>query len=327
MNQDIWVFIEHEHGQVTDITYMMLDQARQIAKATAGQVCGILPGYQQEALAQDLAADQILYIDHPSLTNLNWDACQQILSGLIKDHAPRLVLLGDTTIGADLAGVLSAQLNIPLVSYCQELKVKEGQITATSQICGGKMMAETVIPAVTTLVMQIPGKFRVDDGKSSTAPTVKKIDSPAIQNLRVDLKQFIEPPTTDIDITQQPILVSVGRGLTRQDDLEIVEDLADALNTVVSSSRPIVDQGWLPTSRLVGRSGKTVKPKVYLAVGISGAPEHKEAITGSEKIIAVNIDPNAPIFDIAAYGTTIDLYDLLPVLAEKIREKKGSLQP
>ena len=141
-------------------------------------------------------------------------------------------------------------------------------------------------------------------------------------NSRVIFKKYLEPESADVDITKQSVLVSVGRGIQQKDNLDLAEELAEALGTAVSASRPVIDQGWLSTSRLVGKSGKAVKPKVYLAFGISGAPEHTEGITGSDMIIAVNTDPAAPIFNIAKYGAEVDLLDLLPVLTEKIREAK-----
>jgi electron transfer flavoprotein alpha subunit len=151
---------------------------------------------------------------------------------------------------------------------------------------------------------------------------VDRLPAPALEGLRVALKQYIDPPAGDVDITRQPLLVAVGRGIQREDNLELANELVDALGATLCGTRPVVDQGWLPTTRLVGKSGKAVKPKVYLALGISGAPEHTEAITGSEMIIAINTDPAAPIFDLARYGATVDLLDLLPVLTEKVQQLK-----
>jgi electron transfer flavoprotein alpha subunit len=328
MNQDIFVLIEHVRGQVADISYMLLAQARQVTRAAGGQVHALLLGHNAASLAQDLAADHVWYIDHPSLADFNWDAYQQVLAQIIAQHPtgeqpPRLVLFGDTTIGADLAGVLSAKLNLPLVGYCRQVLADRDCLSYVSQVCGGKMMAEGVIPeGGTTLVMLIPGKFKVEDGKSSTPPDLHHLPAPALEGLRVTLKQYIEPPAGDVDITRQPLLVAVGRGIQRQDNLELANELADALDAPLCGTRPVVDQGWLPTTRLVGKSGKAVKPKVYLALGVSGAPEHTEAITGSEMIIAINTDPAAPIFDLARYGATVDLLDLLPALTEKVQQLK-----
>ncbi len=136
-------------------------------------------------------------------------------------------------------------------------------------------------------------------------------------------EEMILPDTTDVDITQQDVLVAVGRGIQQQENIELAEELAQALGGAVCASRPIVDQNWLPTTRQVGKSGMIVKPKVYFALGISGAPEHQEGMKGADLIIAVNTDPRAPIFDVAQYGAEIDVLDLLPALTEAVRAGKG----
>src|SRR3989304_2242589 len=148
------------------------------------------------------------------------------------------------------------------------------------------------------------------------APEVTAVAGPVLEGLRISLKQYIEPTAGDVDISREPVLIAGGRGVQRQNNLALAEDLAKALGGVVCGSRPVVDQGWLPTTRLVGKSGKRVKPKMYLALGISGATEHVEAIADSEMIIAINTDPEAPIFNIAKYGATVDLIDLIPALTE-----------
>ena len=147
--------------------------------------------------------------------------------------------------------------------------------------------------------------------------------APSLDGLRVTLKKYHEPEAGDVDIAKQSILVSVGRGIQNQANIVLAEDLAKALGGVVCGSRPIVDQGWLSASRLVGKSGKRVKPKIYLAFGISGAPEHVEAIGDSDMIIAINTDHNAPIFNVAKYGAEVDMFDLMPSLTERILQAKG----
>jgi electron transfer flavoprotein alpha subunit len=184
-------------------------------------------------------------------------------------------------------------------------------------------MAETELAETTTLVTVIPGGYKVEQGQSDTSPEITTFDVPALDDLRVTLKEYIEPETGDVDISKEPILISVGRGIQTEDNIELAEDLADLLGGTVCSSRPIVDQGWLPTSRMVGKSGKSVKPKLYLALGISGAPEHVEGMADSEVIVAVNMDPNAPIFDIATYGVEFDFFDLIDPLLEQVEEAKG----
>lgn len=322
MSQEYFVFIEHFLGQVTDISYMLLAQARKLAGTDKGKVVAILTGSKAEGLAADLAADIVLYIDHPDLAEYTGYACAKAVTGLIQDKSPRVVLFGDTTIGAEMAGVLSARLGLPLVSSCLELAQEDSRIQYATQIYGGKIFAEGYLPEMTTLVTMLPGRFKVEQGKSSKTPEVTAVAAPSLGDLKVTFKQYIEPENADVDITKQSVLVTVGRGIQQKANLDLAEDLAEALGTVVAASRPIIDQSWLPVSRLVGKSGKTVKPKVFLAFGISGAPEHTEGITGSEMIIAINTDPAAPIFNIAKYGAEVDMLDLLPVLTEKVKEAK-----
>jgi electron transfer flavoprotein alpha subunit len=214
-------------------------------------------------------------------------------------------------------------LELPLISQCHTLQAVNSALKFTSQICGGKLMAEGDLPDTTTLLTLIPGGFKAEAGQSTQPPPVSEVDAPALDDVRVTLKQYIEPEAGDVDISKESILIAVGRGLQNQDDLELAEELAEALGGAVCASRPVIDQGWLPTTRLVGKSGKRVKPKLYLALGISGAPEHAEAIIDSDTIIAINTDPTAPIFDIAQYGAEVDMLDLLEALTEQVEEAKG----
>jgi electron transfer flavoprotein alpha subunit len=267
-----------------------------------------------------LAADQVLYLDHPALTDFTSDAYQKALSGLISEKQPRVVLLGSTTIGSDVAGGLSIQLGLPLASSCRSFSA-DGKFV--SQICGGKIMAEGDLPSPTALVTMVPGGYKPEAGQSAQAPALTRLEVAGLDALRVSLAKYIEPEAGDVDISKEPLLIAVGRGIQQQDNIQLAEDLAQAMGGVVCGSRPVIDQGWLATSRLVGKSGKHVKPKVYLAMGISGAPEHAEAITDSDMIIAINTDPKAPIFEIAKYGTETDLFDLIDPLIEKVKAAKG----
>ena len=324
MDQDIYVLIEHLKGQVADISYVMLAAARNLVEQSAvpGNVVAVLMGHNNQELALDLPADRVLYVDHPALADFTSDAYQQVLADLIKENKPRLVLCGDTSIGAEVAGGLSVGLGLPLVSYCRRVTADNGTIKFVSQICGGKIMVEGELSGKTTLALMIPGDFKPEHGQSDQPPEISMITPPQLEELRVTLKGYIEPEIDDVDISKEPVLVAVGRGLQNEDDIELAEELAEALGGTICASRPLVDQGWLPTTRLVGKSGKQVNPKLYLAMGISGAPEHSEAITNSDLIVAVNTDPTAPIFDIAQYGIEADMFDLLPVLTEKIMEVK-----
>jgi len=323
MNQDIYVIVEHLRGQVADISYVMLAAARLLAQGTGGKVVAVILGHNAREQVVGLGADQVLYLDHPSLAEFTSDAYLKALAGLISENAPRVVLLGHTSVGMDVASGLSVRLSLPLVSQCRSVSTDNSLLKFISQICGGKIMAEGVLPVPTALMTMVPGGFKPEHGWSAQPPEVTPVTVPTMEGLRVTLKQYVEPEAGDVDISKEQILVSVGRGIQNQDNLELAQELADALGAVMCASRPVVDQGWLPTTRLVGKSGKSVKPKVYLALGISGAPEHVEGITGSDVIIAVNTDPAAPIFDVARYGVEMDMLDLLPVLTEQVRQATG----
>ena len=319
MSQDIFVVIEHLQGQLADISYILLAGARQLSQSTGGKVSAVLLGQNAQGLAKNIAADQVLYVDHALLAEFTSDAYLTVLSGLIKEHAPRVVLFGHSSIGMDVASLLSAKLGLPVVSSCRNFS-SDGKFI--SQICGGKIMAEGELPGPTALVTLIPGGYKSEQGQSTQTPALTSVPAPALEGLRVSVKKYIEPEAGDVDIAKEPLLVAIGRGIQNKDNIELANELASALGGVVCASRPVVDQGWLPTTRLVGKSGKRVKPKVYLALGISGAPEHVEGMGESDVILAVNMDANAPIFNVAKYGTTIDLFELVPVLTEKARQAK-----
>lgn len=319
MSQDIYVVIEHLRGQVADISYTMLAAARELSQATSGKVVAVLLGRNAKDLAKDFAADQVLYLDHALLAEFTSDAYQKALADLITKDQPRAVLFGNTSIGADVASVLSMRLGLPLVNSCRSFT---NEAKFISQICGGKIMAEGELPSPTALVTMVPGGYQPDQGRSAESPSITESAVPALEALRVTLSKYVEPESADVDISKEPLLIAVGRGIQTRDNIELADALAEAIGGVVCASRPVIDQGWLPTSRLVGKSGKHVKPKIYFAMGISGAPEHVEAITQSDTIIAVNTDPKAPIFNVAKYGVEMDIFELVETLTETVKQAK-----
>jgi electron transfer flavoprotein alpha subunit len=323
MTSDIYVLIEHLQGQVSDMSYMMLAAGRPLAEGSGGNLVAMLLGQDVQGLAADLGADRVLYVDHPVLADFNPEAYLRVLAHLIQQDNPRALLLGETSIGADVAGSLSARLDLPIVSLCRNAYAEGGTLKFVSQIYGGKVLAEGDVPEPTALITMVPGEFKAESGQSTTAPEIVPTPAPDLEGLNVTHKQYIEPEAGDVDIAKEPVLIAVGRGIQQEMNLEIAEELAEALDGELCASRPVVDQGWMTTGRLVGKSGKTVKPKVYFAIGISGAPEHAEGIGDTELFIAINTDEQAPIFDIAKYGAAADLFDLIPALTEKIKEAKG----
>jgi electron transfer flavoprotein alpha subunit len=323
MTSDIYVLIEHLQDQVSDMSYMMLAAGRPLAEGSGGDLVAMLLGQDAQGLAANLDADRVLYVDHPALADFSPEAYTRVVAALIKEGAPQVVLLGETSMGADVAGTLSARLDLPIVSLCRNAYAEGGTLKFISQIYGGKVLAEGELPKPTALITMVPGDFKAEAGQSATSPEIVPTTPPDLEGLKVTHKQFIEPEAGDIDIAKEPILIAVGRGIQQEANLELAEELASAMGGTTCASRPVVDQGWLPTSRLVGKSGKSVKSKIFLAIGISGAPEHVQGITGSEMIIAINTDPSAPIFDVAKYGAEVDAIDLMPVLTEKVQEAKS----
>lgn len=316
MNQNIFVVIEHLQGHVTDISYVMLAAAHELAQQTGGEVAAVLLGHNVQELANNFAADRVIYGDDPALAEFTSDAYQKVISDLLRAEEPRVVLLGSTTIGTDVAGVLSARLGLSMISSC--IKISDsGKII--SQICGGKIMAETDLGDTTTIITMIPGGYKPEQGQGSSTPELNPI-SVSLDSLRMTLRGYLEPEVSDVDITKENVLIAIGRGIQTEDNIELANDLAELLGGAVCASRPVIDQGWLPISRLVGKSGNHVKSKLYLALGISGAPEHVEGMADAETIIAINIDPNAPIFDVAKFGAEVDLFDLIDYLIDAVEE-------
>ncbi|MBI3764802.1 MAG: electron transfer flavoprotein subunit alpha/FixB family protein [Chloroflexi bacterium] len=318
MAKDILILAEHLNGKLADITFEMVGKAKELAAGFGGKAVAVLLGNGVKSLAESIGADSVLYVDDAALAQFNPEAYGRLLAALIQERNPRVVMIGNTSIGMDLAAGLSVMTDLPLIAYVNGLAADGGTLAATSQIYGGKIQAEALPDGEACIVACLAGAFPADTGKGS-AP-VEQIASPApLDDLKVNFVKLIEPEGGDVDITQQPILVSIGRGIGGQENIELAQELADALGCAVSSSRPITDAGWLPKTRQVGKSGLTVTPKVYLAFGISGAPEHLEGMRGAETIVAVNTDSKAPIFDVAHYGATCDMLDLLPALTEKIK--------
>ncbi len=318
---NVLVVAEHLKGNLEDITFELLGKGRELADNLGGSLVVALLGSNVKDLAGQMGkADRVVYLDHPGLAHFNPEAYCAALTEVVKLQQPKVTLVPYTSMGMDLASGVSVALGIPLVAYGIDVAVENEALSAVSQLYGGKMNVKSKFEGDQCMVSVIAGAFPADAGRGDGAPPVEELTAPdSLNQLRVRFKRLIEPEGGDVDITQQDILVSVGRGIQSEDNLPIVQELADALGGAVSASRPIVDNKWMPKTRQVGKSGVKVKPKLYLAVGISGAPEHIEGMKDAELIIAINTDPNAPIFDYAHYGITEDLFDVIPALTKKLK--------
>jgi len=319
---EVCVVVETLRGKVTDITFVMLAGGRRLADGLQTKLTALLLGQDVQKYTRELgAADRVVCIEHDCLAEFNPEAYLRVATAVFEQHKPRVVLLGHTATGTDLACGLARRLRAPIVTGCRTFSVDNGTAHYSALICGGKLIATGPLPEPTCLATMMSGGYKADEGRGTRTPAVETLSPPtALDPLRTNFKQYIEPPTGDVDIAKEAILVSVGRGIQNKDNIALAEELATALGGAVSGSRPVIDQEWLPTTRLVGKSGKQVKPKLYLALGISGAPEHAEGMREAELIVAINRDPKAPIYGLAHYGAAVDVLELVPKLTAALRK-------
>lgn len=323
MAGNVWVLAEHWRGHLSDVTFELLALGRELASGLGTPLEAVLLGKDARGLAAELgAADGVLYVEHPTLAEPNPEAQCVALAALVEERGPRVLLVPLSNVSADALGLLPARLKIPLVNFCRDVTVADGQLQARTVLYGGKLEATLMVPSPAVAGV-LPGSRASSEGRKAGAPAVEDAKVAFPSEGRVRFEQYIDPAPGDVDLTQQAALVSVGRGIQTRDNIELAEELAQALGGVVSASRPVIDQGWLPLTRQVGKSGATVKPKLYLAAGISGAPEHVEGMKGAELIVAINTDPGAPIFAVAHYGVVGDVLEVLPALTAAVKARKG----
>ncbi len=317
MSNQILVVVEHLKGNIEDITFEMLGKGKEISGSTGGELVALLMGSGVDGMASQLAiADKVIYVDDVNLAEYNPEAYGKTVSAVVTNIQPKMVMIGNTSMGMDIAGGVSVDQNMPFIAYVSGISADGNNVT--SSLYGGKMNVDSSPSGDGLIISVVAGSFPADAGRADGSPDVETANAPDLSNLSLQFKQLIEPESGDVDITTQEILVSVGRGIQSDENLPMAEELAAKLGGAVSCSRPIVDNKWLSKTRQVGKSGLKVKPKLYLTLGISGAPEHIEGMKDADLIIAVNTDPNAPIFDYAHYGVVQDIFDLIPALNDKL---------
>lgn len=322
---EILVLAEHRRGELRDITLEMLGKARTLGDASGRGVTALLLGSGLEGFAGTLKdhADLVLVRDHGGLKDFNSAVYQPVLAEIIRQRKPGLMMIGHTALGVDLAPSLAVELGLPLASDCTDLACEDGSFRATRQIYQGKVNATVSFGDTPTVLVTVRASaFPVE--AASRGGTVTELDTavpdePAIRKFL----EYVEAVAGDVDITKADVIVSIGRGLRERENMPMVEELAGMLGGVVACSRPVVDAGWLGKDRQVGSSGKTVKPKLYLAIGISGQFQHLSGMKSADTVIAINKDPKAPIFSAADYGIVGDLFKIVPALTEKIRELRA----
>ena len=320
MAGNVWVVAEHWKGTISEATYELLALGRNLADSLGVRLEAVLLGHGVRGLAASLGtADAVLYVDHPVLADATGQQASRALAALASARVPATILVPTTNVSWDLLGLLPGRLGAPFVNFCRDVEAIDGALQVSSLLYGGKMAVTVAAGPGPVVLAVLPGTRSPEAGRSAAAPAVEEVSVDLADDSRLRLLEFQEPEAGDVDITQQDVLVAVGRGIGNEANLEVAEDLAAALGGAVCGSRPVIDQGWLPLVRQVGKSGMTVKPRCFIALGISGAPEHVEGMKDSDLIVAVNTDPNAPIFDVADYGVVADLMDVVPALAEAIK--------
>jgi len=321
MAGNVWVLAEQWRGQVSEITYEALALGSEVATALGVKLQAVLLGHKMKGLADTLgSADSVLYVDHAALEEPTAEAQSTALSQLVKDGQPHSVLIPLTNVSLGVEALIAAELQLPVVNFCEDLRVVDGGLQARCLLYGGKM--EVLVTALRQPVILgiSPGTRPAEKGRAARIPALEEVAVTFPEAPAVRFTKYIEPEAGDVDITKQDVLVAVGRGIQNQDNIALAEELAQALGGAVCGSRPVIDQSWLSLSRQVGKSGLTVKPRLYVAAGVSGAPEHVEGMKNADLIIAINTDPHAPIFSLAHYGIAEDVLEVLPALTEEVRK-------
>lgn len=323
---EILILAEHRKGELRDVTFELLAKGRQLAEASGAELVAVVLGRNVDNFASSIAsyADRVLVVDDEGLRDFNSDAYQTVLAQLISERKPALTLIGHSAFGLDLAPSLATQLDASLATDCIDIEFVGNTVKVVRPAYGGKVRASVVLRDAPYKIGTLQVGNAPNPQPRSSSGEIMKVASTL--NGGTPLKRFLEyvdATAGEVDISQADIIVSVGRGIGDPKNLPLVEELASALGATLACSRPVVDKKWLPKARQVGISGKTVQPKLYLAIGISGAFQHVSAIRRAGMVVAINKDPEAPIFRAADYGIVGDLFAIVPVLKEKILKARA----
>jgi len=324
MSREIFAYIEHHDGVLDDSALELINAAKKIDESANVVALVFGSGDNLNKACEEAAKtyNTVWKIDKPDLSYPNAELIRPMLVNILPKGS--VCLVPHDTFGIDLAPGLSVKMDVPYIPDVVGIdKVEGDKIIAIRQEYSGQVHTHVETDMANGIVITIrPGSFEPDESKSASGEIVDKSADAGDVEAKRKFIEIKEAEAGEVDITQADILVSVGRGIGEQENIELAEELAEALGGVVSCSRPVVDAKWLDHSRQVGTSGKTVKPKVYIAVGISGAFQHVAGIKGNPFIVAINTNPKAPIFQVADVGVVEDCIEFLPVLTEKVKEMK-----
>lgn len=329
MSKNIYVFVEQRDGKTQKVAFELIGKARELASDLGQDVYGLVVGSNVAGLADELiarGADGVVMVDDPMLAEYVTEPYAKAVAAVIKEKDPEVVLFGATSIGRDLAPRVSARIHTGLTADCTGLDIAEDTklLMMTRPAFGGNIMATIACPDHRPQMATVrPGVMKALAADETRKGTVEKLDVPFTDaDMNIKILEVVKSEKESVDITEAKILVSGGRGIGSPEAFGKLESLAKVLGGEVSSSRANVDAGWISHEKQVGQTGKTVRPDLYVACGISGAIQHLAGMEGSEFIVAINKDDMAPIFDVADLGIIGDLHVIVPKLEEAIKKYK-----
>ena len=325
----ILVITEQRQGKWHNSSFETLVAAQQIAAAAAGSVSAAVVGKGTDALASELAAKnvaEVLQVEHDLLENYTPDGFCIALKQVVESSKPDLVIFPHTYQVRDFAPKLAAMLGKGMIGDCIGYRSEGGKLVFVRQMFQGKTAADvSFVGAGPWFASFQSGAFRADQvvaAEGGAKPVNKVSVELKSQHIRTKPLELFKEAKSAVDLTQAPLIVAIGRGIKAPENIPQAEAVAKALGAEIAASRPICDEGWLPMERQIGSSGQTVAPKLYLALGISGAIQHVVGMKGARTIVAINKDQNAPIFEIADYGVVGDIFEIMPALAEELQKAK-----
>jgi electron transfer flavoprotein alpha subunit len=321
MGKDILILAEHLEAKLAPSTFELVEKGRELAAQSGGALRAALLGHQVGPLAQALAGYgiEVLHADDPALAEYTDGGYQQVVLALVGSVAPRVLLVAHTAQGYDVAPGVAGSADFPLVTNCVDVHLEGNSLVATRRLLNEKIQGDFEVSSEKPYVVTLrPGSVKPAapalGGKVTLVPV--SIDGSKVRTKSLGLERS---QVTDIDLATADIIVSAGRGIQKRENLTLIEEFATLLGGVVGASRPLTDMEWLPKTRQVGQSGKTVRPKLYVACGISGAMQHVAGMKDSELIVAINTDPSAPIFEVAHIGVVANVLQILPLVMKEFK--------
>jgi electron transfer flavoprotein alpha subunit len=322
MAQGVLVFAEQVDGSFRKIAHEAVSEGRRLADTLGETVTAIVLGSGVEGIAGELGkygADKILVGDDPALADYTTDAYTNVMFDVVKDNDPRILLLGASSQGKDLSARLAARLVVGLAMDCIALRLDGQKLIATRPMYGGKVLAEVALEGIPQMSAIRPNVMEIVEAARSGDVEMVAINTGAVKTRVVENKL---EAASKVDLTEADVIVSGGRGMGGS-DFSVLEELAEVLGGTVGASRSAVDEGWRPHSDQVGQTGKVVTPNLYIACGISGAIQHLAGMGSSKYIVAINKDPEAPIFKKADFGIVEDLFKAVPAIMAELKKLKG----